>query len=288
MITRKPIGQQPFTTFANTLLNDESLAADALGVLVCLCSKPGNWKVMPGVLAKRFHCGRDKIYRIMNDLIAAGYATRHPERDAFGKITGWNYEVSNEKMPDTENPEVGDDPLPENTTSGESAPQKKDTKTKERDSRSAKGDVPYSEDFEAVWQLFPRTRNTSKKDAWNIYRMLNDENRARVRVAVPAYAAAMKAEGRPEDKIKHMTSWLNGRMYETAVVAGVAGGKPARPWHETATREQWVKLLAIWRGDMNWRLAWGPAPGKPGCGVPDDLLTDDEKSLGSQNRVARK
>lgn len=151
-----------------------------------------------------------------------------------------------------------------------------------------KSEVAYSDEFEAVWQLYPRTRNTSKKDAWNIYRMLNDENQVRVRIGVIAYAAAMKAEGRPEDKIKHMTSWLNGRMYETAAAAPTATKQASAEWYKTATREQWQRLLPIWRGDMNWRLQWGPAPGKPGCMVPDDLLTEDEKSLGSQNRVARK
>lgn len=152
-------------------------------------------------------------------------------------------------------------------------------KPQSKKSRSAKGEVEYSEDFEALWQLYPRTKNTSKKDAWNIYRMLNDERQAQVRAAVPAYAAAMKAEGRPEDKIKHMTSWLNGRMYETASGAATpaAAKDAAADWHKTATVEQWTKVLAVWRGDMNWRQAWGPEPGRPGCMLPEHLLTDGEK-----------
>lgn len=148
-------------------------------------------------------------------------------------------------------------------------------------SRSKK-DAPYSDEFERIWQLYPRTRNTSKKKAWDLYRMLNDDNRARLAAAVPAFAAAMKAEGRPEDKIMHMQTFINGRVYET--VAATQAKAAAGEWHKEATREQWAKVLVIWRNDNNWRQSWGPAPGRPGCGVPDDMLTDDEKGIRSQRR----
>lgn len=142
--------------------------------------------------------------------------------------------------------------------------------------KKAKGEVPYSDDFEALWQQYPRTKNTSKKDAWNIYRMLNAERQEQVRRAVPIYAAAMRAEGRPDDKIKHMTSWLNGRMYETAAAPPnaprAAGSAPEAPWHTRATREQWVKVLEMYKVSNSWRPAWGPEPGFPGCAVPPDLI----------------
>ncbi len=151
-----------------------------------------------------------------------------------------------------------------------------------------KKDAPYDDEFEALWQLYPRTRNTPKKKAWDLFRMLNTERRELVRRAVPIFAAAMRSENRPEDKIAHMTTWLNGRMYETVGAppsAPKAGGQAADPnWYKTATRDQWARLLGIWRGDMNWRQVWGPAPGKPGCMVPDDLFTEDEKWLISQER----
>lgn len=264
-IQRKAItSEQPFTVFSNELLNTK-MSAEALGVLVFLISKPSNWKVLPGPLGKQFGCGRDKIYRIMGELIELGYATREADRDYVGKITGWNYLVSNEKQPLPEKPEVESEPLPEKATSGESAPQKKDNSKKERlDS--------YSEEFESLWQQYPRTRNTSKKKAWDYYRMLNAEKQQKVRAAVPIFAAAMRAEGRPEDKIAHMTTWLNGRMYETVAAPASASSKPEVPWFKTATREQWGKVLNIWSGTNNWSQSWGPEPGKPGCAIPADMI----------------
>jgi hypothetical protein len=138
-----------------------------------------------------------------------------------------------------------------------------------------KKDAPYSEDFEALWQAYPRTKNTSKKAAWDIYRMLNAENQSRVRAAVPVFAAAMRAEGRTEDKIKHMQFWLSSRMYETASApAGASAGSagPAKPFWETATRKQWGDALLVWSSNWNWSKSWGPEPGKPGCHVPPDIL----------------
>src|SRR5262245_14185006 len=195
-ITRKPLAaEQPFTVFANTLLNDRSLGADALGVLVYLLSKPGNWTIRISELRGRFDCGRDKVYRIMDELIQAGYAERMQERSEDGKFGDRNYMVSNEKLPLPENTEAGvpaDSPLPANPPL-----QKKERKQK-------KGSM-FSEEFELdVWAPYPRKAGTSKKAAWDQWRMLNDENQQKVKAAIPLYAAMMKREGRAEDKIKHL------------------------------------------------------------------------------------
>lgn len=274
-IVRNPIrDEQPYTVFSNDLLNDETLSADALGVLVYLLSKPGNWRVLPGPLGKRFGCGRDKIYRIMNELIVAGYAQRFQDRDG-GSFGDQNFLVSNEKSPLPENPETV------NPETVNPHLQKKDSTKERKDSGPAKQqDMPYSEEFEALWKIYPRTRNTSKKKAHDLWRMLNDENRERVRVAVPIFASAMRAEGRAEDKIKHFQFFLSEKIYETVgAVPGMGTNAAQVEWWKTATREQWIRLLVLWRGDSNWRPAWGPEPGKPGCCVPEDLLTENEKWL---------
>lgn len=264
-IKRAAPGENPFTVILNEVINDDRLGADALGLLVYLISKPATWEVKVGDIRRQFSVGRDKAYKLLQHLVDLGYAERFQGRDDAGGFSDNNYLIFDRIKPLPENPDTA------NPHTAKPTLQKKERKQTK--------DSPYSEEFEAIWQLYPRTKNTSKKDAWNIYRMLNDERQAQVRAAVPAYAAAMKAEGRPEDKIKHMTSWLNGRMYETASGAATpaAAKAAAADWYKTATLEQWTKVLAVWRGDMNWRQAWGPEPGRPGCMLPEHLLTDGEK-----------
>jgi hypothetical protein len=145
-------------------------------------------------------------------------------------------------------------------------------------------DAPYSEDFETLWQLYPRTKNTSKKDAWNFYRMMTDDKQEMVRRAVPLFAAAMRSEGRTEDKILHMIRFLRNGIYETvAAPAGVpiAGAGPAKPFWETATRQNWIDALLQWSYNWNWKKMWGPEPenplrpnppGSPKHHVPQDIL----------------
>lgn len=279
-IIRRARTSSPFTTILNSVVEDETLSAEALGLLVYLVGKPDNWQVMPTQLKTRFNCGRDRIYRIMKELITAGYMQREQGRADDGEFGNGNYLVSDEKMRLTENTEAGvsDLPRPENKTL-----QKKQSKKETLDSRPAKKhDAPYDEDFEALWQQYPRTRNTSKKDAWNFYRVMADDKQEMVRRAVPLFAAAMRAEGRTEDKIMHMIRFLRGGVYETVVApAAAAGSAAAKPFWETATRQQWCDALVVWSYNWNWKKMWGPEPenplrpnpaGAPKHHVPQDIL----------------
>ncbi len=278
-IIRGPRPQVNFTVFANELLNDESLSADALGVLVHLLSKPESWKVNVSYLKNRFGCGKDKIYRILNDLQESGYASIVREHDGDGKFLQNGY-VIHEKgsSPHPENPEVASLPLPVQPLPDNPPLQKKESTKDGSKKRPARQDVnariEYSEEFETkVWQLWPR-REGSKKKAYDYWNMLNDENRAKVIAAIPLFAARMKREGRPNDKIPHLTSWFNGREYETVSSPPVAArpAAPQGPWYKTATREQWVKVLEKWQQLGRWSEAWGPEPGYGGCHVPADLV----------------
>jgi hypothetical protein len=141
--------------------------------------------------------------------------------------------------------------------------------------------IEYSEEFEIkVWQSYPR-REGSKKKAYDYWNMLNDENRARVIAAIPVFAAQMKREGRPSEKIPHLTTWFNGRDYETVAPSASTTPSTAKPFWETATRKQWGDALVQWSYNWNWKKMWGPEPedplrpnppGSPKCCVPQDIL----------------
>jgi uncharacterized protein YdaU (DUF1376 family) len=134
--------------------------------------------------------------------------------------------------------------------------------------------VDYPEEFEVLWRQYPRTAGTSKKKAYDHWRMLNDEKRERVRLAVPIFADMMRREGRAEDKIKHFQFWLSDRVYETLAVGPVSSNIVTVEWHKSATPEQWAKVMKIFAATNDWRESWGPAPGKTGCCVPIELLPE--------------
>jgi helix-turn-helix protein len=136
-----------YTVVSNAMLNDEKLSAECLGVLAYLIGKPDDWEVRPENLSNRFGCGRDRIYRIINDLIEAGYIIRRRIRDE--KTKRWSvqeYTVMDEPLP--ENTEVEDsehespvqaEPFPENPTQ-----QKKDSTNNRKSQRTDKDSPSHS------------------------------------------------------------------------------------------------------------------------------------------------
>lgn len=74
VIRRKRADQ--FAIIPNSASNDERLSFEALGVLVYLLAKPNDWCVSLGDLRRRGGIGRDKAYRILNELMEVGYILR--------------------------------------------------------------------------------------------------------------------------------------------------------------------------------------------------------------------
>lgn len=91
---------------------DRALSYEASGVHRYLLSKPNGWQLQPSDL-ERPTCKRDKVYRILKELVRAGYIIRTALRDATGKYTSVQYTVyetpqippeSTETHPFTEKP----------------------------------------------------------------------------------------------------------------------------------------------------------------------------------------
>ncbi|MCC8966716.1 hypothetical protein H8A95_31425 [Bradyrhizobium sp. Pear76] len=49
--------------------------------MLCYRGMPSDWRVMPTELAKRGNCGRERISRILNELIEAGHIKKTISRD---------------------------------------------------------------------------------------------------------------------------------------------------------------------------------------------------------------
>ena len=103
--------REKFSTLPNALINDGRLAAEHLGLIVYLLSKPNDWIVRVTDLRKRFDYGRDKVYRILAQLEQYGYISKEQVK-VEGKFAETRYTVSDSPCPEkphtekpyTENP----------------------------------------------------------------------------------------------------------------------------------------------------------------------------------------
>lgn len=94
-----------FTTIGNALFEDERLAADELGVLAFLLSRPHDWEVRRPALMRRFHIGRDAMKRIVTNLMRCGWCRAQKTRLSNGTFH-IIYEIRDEPGPTLSEDEV--------------------------------------------------------------------------------------------------------------------------------------------------------------------------------------
>lgn len=79
--------ENPYCVVPNALAQNSKLTFEARGLLLYLLSKPDDWMVRMADLQKAaFHTGREKVQRIVRDLLAAGYMERKVSHDEHGRI----------------------------------------------------------------------------------------------------------------------------------------------------------------------------------------------------------
>src|ERR1700761_6999670 len=69
-----------FTTIGNALFEDGRLAADEVGILAFLLSRPDHWEVRRPALMRRWRVGPDTIKRVMRNLIRFGWCRAEKTR----------------------------------------------------------------------------------------------------------------------------------------------------------------------------------------------------------------
>jgi DNA-binding transcriptional MocR family regulator len=84
-----------FTIVPNAIFEDERISAEAKGLLGYLLSRPHEWIVRLQQLRHKLKIGRDRLQRVVKELIDAGYIEREDEqpRDDEKKFASYNYVV---------------------------------------------------------------------------------------------------------------------------------------------------------------------------------------------------
>jgi hypothetical protein len=84
-----------YTKIPNAMPLDGRLSVEAKGALAYMLSRPPGWRFYHWELQQTLRIGRQKLERIINELIAAGYLTRSrvQPRDANNRFLGYEYVV---------------------------------------------------------------------------------------------------------------------------------------------------------------------------------------------------
>lgn len=157
------------------------------------------------------------------------------------------------------------DARPETETEADT--EKKDTlsETSSDEKPKSKKRQSYPEQFEAFWKAYPTDRNMSKKEAFDAWKKLDADDRAACIAAIPGYRDLLKSK--PTLETLHACRFITKRRFE-----GYAP-EPPLPVDEAA----WLKRLNYGRREGKWASdKWGPAPRRPGCLVPENLLQPDD------------
>jgi len=82
-----------FLTLSNKTAQDSRLSFEARGVLVLLLSMPSDWSVNIAWIQKQSNAGRDKVSRIISELVDCGYMRKDQPRSQKGAFTSQDYFV---------------------------------------------------------------------------------------------------------------------------------------------------------------------------------------------------
>jgi hypothetical protein len=295
MIIRRKVNSR-FTVVPNEPINDEALTFEALGLLSYLLSRPDNWQVKLSQLRIRGGLGRDKAQKLMRQLIDAGYVVRRQDRSQTSKqFKDWEYIVydcpqlqKDDAEPEPENPVAAQEsqgvafepqpekPEPENQAAiintdctkspyGEASASRKDEVLKKGDTISPLPKPPSLSSqiwAEALCLLSqcqlsePQRRKVIGK--W--------QKRTSTELAKKELLAAVRgaAKSGTPDPISYVEAAL--RDY------------PVPPDPRTFTATDWQRKVQAAIKTQQWARDWGPPPGKRGCHVPPELITQQLQS----------
>lgn len=81
-----------FTQINNLLIDDTTLSIDSKGLFLTMWRLPNDWRFTIKGLAKRCGCGKDRVKRMLDDLIQHGYLERLEVRQN-GRFDGYDYKL---------------------------------------------------------------------------------------------------------------------------------------------------------------------------------------------------
>lgn len=194
-----------FTQIPNDWVRDERLSLEARGLLAQIMSHRPGWNLSIKSLAARNSIGRDKVKRIMDELLKYGYLERSEKQghDERGHLSGFDYT--------TRDPGVTQEPYKAEPVKAEPAkaprPPKKNILIEEQ---SSKKNIDIESSFNEFWSVYP------KKDDKRLARRSFEKALDRASLDdIVAGAQRYRDDPNREDAFtKNPSTWLNADAWE--------------------------------------------------------------------------
>lgn len=254
---RRGVRNARYSAIPNHVLEDTRLSMDARWLLCYLLSKPDNWTVVVGDIINKGGCGRDKVRKMIAELVDTGYAERDQTRDE-GRFSAASMVIFDEprsateagtaesvaSLPQTEMPSPvmpsPVSPSPVKSAHSNNLDSANTDNQKEGDARDAVSEG--EEDPKAVLRAFrrwygdwPTRKVDSSYAAERAWQGLTPAQRAECIAKSPLYIE--RANATKGVKVPYAGAYLTGRDWEklddpkSDVALPVVHGPFTRAWH---------------------------------------------------------
>ncbi len=106
-VIKVTLRDKPYVCLSKHCLEQVDLSWGARGLHAYFISKPPNWQIKVFHLIKCSPHGKDTVYKLINELIGAGYIERIQERDPVTReFKGYDYIVYEEPEPKQDDSEI--------------------------------------------------------------------------------------------------------------------------------------------------------------------------------------
>lgn len=223
---RRGVRNARYTTVPNHVFEDVRLSMEARWLLGYLLSKPDNWTVILGDIARRGGCGRDKARRIVNELVQHGYAEKEQERDEgrFSKLSLVIFDEPREQrdsiaalengcvasLPQTENPSTVN-PSTVNPTLVNTDGLEKPESSSERDAREEDDPKRIEQAFWRMVRVWPGQKGLPTAHALKVFSALSAQDRAEAERKFPHWLALLKAQSK--DHVNAPKTYFGERLW---------------------------------------------------------------------------
>ena len=226
-----------FTQIPNDWVRDDRLSLEARGLIAQIMSHRPGWNLSIKSLAARNRIGRDKVKRILDELLKHGYLERSEKQghDERGHLAGFDYftrdpeGVTQEPCkaePDKAEPVKADKP-----------PKKTIPKEEHLDQKT----IDIEQGFTQFWAVYP------KKDDKPLAKrsFIKALDRATLDIIIAGAESYRDDPNREQAFTKNPSTWLNADAWENGPLPSMVARKPRK----LTNAEEGALLVAQWRAE---------------------------------------